>query len=188
MRASRISGTMNGAHVAAEDFTAAIGLENFMVTGAVLNKNRLTLKFGGKPYDVVVGWQPGDAVLYLRDDKGGETALEIARMPGGGYRLTQGGTSALVTVRSPRNAKLAVLMPVKPPPDTSRLLLCPMPGLVVSINVSEGQEIKAGEPLAVVEAMKMENVLIAERDGKIKKINVKKGDSLAVDEVILELA
>jgi propionyl-CoA carboxylase alpha chain len=79
-------------------------------------------------------------------------------------------------------------MPKKAPPDTSRLLMCPMPGLVVSINVAEGQDVKSGETLAVVEAMKMENVLVAERDGIIKKVNVKKGDSLALDEVILEFA
>ena len=73
-------------------------------------------------------------------------------------------------------------------PDTSKFLLCPMPGLVVSINVTEGQEVKAGEPLAVVEAMKMENVLRAEKDGTVSKVNAKKGDSLAVDAVILEFA
>jgi len=72
--------------------------------------------------------------------------------------------------------------------DTSKALLCPMPGLVVSINVKEGQEVKAGEPLAVVEAMKMENVLTAERDATVKKINAQKGDSLALDDVILEFA
>jgi propionyl-CoA carboxylase alpha chain len=72
--------------------------------------------------------------------------------------------------------------------DTSKTLLCPMPGLVVSINVIEGQEVKAGEPLAVVEAMKMENVLTAERDATVKKINAKKGDSLALDDVIMEFA
>ena len=76
----------------------------------------------------------------------------------------------------------------KRPPDTSKLLLCPMPGLVVSIAVAEGQEVKAGETLAVVEAMKMENVLRAERDLTVAKINAKPGDSLAVDAVIMEFA
>ena len=84
--------------------------------------------------------------------------------------------------------RYARLMPVKRPADTGKLLLCPMPGLVVSIAVAEGQEVKAGETLAVVEAMKMENMLRAERDGTVKKINAKPGDSLAVDAVILEFA
>jgi propionyl-CoA carboxylase alpha chain len=78
------------------------------------------------------------------------------------------------------------LMPVKKPPDTGKVLLCPMPGLVRSIDVKEGQEVKAGETLAVVEAMKMENVLRAERDATVKSIKVKPGDSLAVDAVIME--
>ena len=89
-------------------------------------------------------------------------------------------------VMSPRIAELDKLMPIKTPPDTSKMLLCPMPGLVVSINVEEGQEIKAGEALAIVEAMKMENVLRAERDLIVSKINAAPGDSLAVDAVIME--
>ena len=83
-------------------------------------------------------------------------------------------------------AALEKLMPVKIPPDTSNLLLCPMPGLIVSINVTEGQEVKAGETLAIVEAMKMENVLRADRDLTVSAINAKQGDSLAVDAVIME--
>jgi propionyl-CoA carboxylase alpha chain len=79
-------------------------------------------------------------------------------------------------------------MPAKKAADTGKSLLCPMPGLVVSIAVAEGQEVKAGETLAVVEAMKMENVLRAERDATVKKIHAKKGDSLAVDAVIMEFA
>ena len=74
----------------------------------------------------------------------------------------------------------------KAPPDTSRLLLCPMPGLITALSVAEGQAVKAGDPLAVVEAMKMENVLLAERDGVIAKILAKKGDNLGRDDVILE--
>jgi propionyl-CoA carboxylase alpha chain len=77
-------------------------------------------------------------------------------------------------------------MPVKAAPDTSKFLLSPMPGLLASVAVAEGQEVKAGEPLAVVEAMKMENVLTAEQDATVKKINAKKGDSLSLDDVILE--
>ena len=74
----------------------------------------------------------------------------------------------------------------KQPLDTSRLLLSPMPGLLVSIHVAEGEEVKAGQPLAVIDAMKMENQLRAERDGRIAKIHAGAGDSLVVDQVILE--
>jgi len=101
-------------------------------------------------------------------------------------KLSWNGATSVVRVMPPRIAQLDRLMPIKLPPDTSKMLLCPMPGLVVSIAVSEGQDVKAGETLAVVEAMKMENILRAERDLKIAKINAKMGDSLAVDAVIME--
>jgi propionyl-CoA carboxylase alpha chain len=79
-------------------------------------------------------------------------------------------------------------MPEKKAADTSKTLRCPMPGLVRAINVTEGQEVKAGEALCIVEAMKMENILKAERDGKVAKLHAKPGDSLAVDQIILEFA
>jgi propionyl-CoA carboxylase alpha chain len=103
-------------------------------------------------------------------------------------RLDWQGLSVKAKVLTPRHAELDRLMPVKLPPDTSKLLLCPMPGLVVSISVVEGQQVKAGETLAVVEAMKMENVLRAERDLTVGVINAKAGESLAVDAVIMEFA
>jgi propionyl-CoA carboxylase alpha chain len=91
-------------------------------------------------------------------------------------------------VLAPRTAELAARMPIKAPADLSRFLLSPMPGLLVSVAVAVGQEVKAGEVLAVVEAMKMENVLRAERDGTVGKLHAKPGDSLAVDQNILEFA
>jgi propionyl-CoA carboxylase alpha chain len=91
-----------------------------------------------------------------------------------------------VLVLSARAAELAAKMPVKRPPDTSRFLLSPMPGLLKSVAVNEGQEVKTGEELAVVEAMKMENILRAERDGVVGKLHAAPGDSLAVDQKILE--
>ncbi|MFD2264273.1 acetyl-CoA carboxylase biotin carboxylase subunit [Lacibacterium aquatile] len=103
-------------------------------------------------------------------------------------RLVQGGCAIQAWVMAPRAAELLSLMPVKAPPDTSKMLLSPMPGLLVSLAAVEGQTIKAGEPLAVVEAMKMENVLRAERDVTIGKILAKPGSSLAVDQVIMEFA
>jgi len=89
-------------------------------------------------------------------------------------------------VLAPRAAELLAIMPVKAAADTSRQVLSPMPGLLTAVVVGEGQEVKAGEPLVVVEAMKMENVLRAERDGRVAKLRAKPGDSLAVDQVILE--
>ena len=105
-----------------------------------------------------------------------------------GFVLAHRGVEARAFVYTEREAAAARLMPVKKPPDTGKWLLCPMPGLVRSIEVKEGQEVKAGETLAVVEAMKMENVLRAERDAIVKAIKVKPGDSLAVDAVIMEFA
>jgi propionyl-CoA carboxylase alpha chain len=103
-----------------------------------------------------------------------------------GLKIDWRGLSATARVYIPRLAELDRLMPIKMQPDTSKMLLCPMPGLVVSIAVAEGQEVKAGETLAVIEAMKMENVLKAERDVTVGKILTSPGESLAVDAVIME--
>jgi propionyl-CoA carboxylase alpha chain len=105
-----------------------------------------------------------------------------------GFALSHRGVETKAYVYTEREAASAKLMPIKLPPDTGKMLLCPMPGLVRSIAVTEGQEVKAGEALAIVEAMKMENVLRAERDATVKAIKVKPGDSLAVDAVIMEFA
>ena len=105
-----------------------------------------------------------------------------------GVSIAWQGLSLTARVMSPRIAELDALMPVKLPPDTSNFLLCPMPGVVVALAVAEGQEVKAGDTLAIVEAMKMENVLRAERDLVVSKINARQGDSLAVDAVIMEFA
>jgi propionyl-CoA carboxylase alpha chain len=91
-----------------------------------------------------------------------------------------------VHVRTPRQAELARLMPEKIAPDTSKLLLCPMPGLVVKLNVTEGDTVEEGQALCTIEAMKMENILKAEKKGTVSKINASEGDSLAVDEIIME--
>ncbi|MBI3677694.1 MAG: acetyl/propionyl/methylcrotonyl-CoA carboxylase subunit alpha [Proteobacteria bacterium] len=186
MRAGAISGTLNGAHAPGRDFVAAIDNKTYSVTDAHVNAGKIFARIDGEPFSAITDWEPGKPTFYLRE-KSAEHAIQIARVAGG-YRLSQAGVRALVTVRRPDAARLASLMPKKLPPDTSKMLLCPMPGLVVSVNVAEGQDVKTGETLAVVEAMKMENVLTAERDGTVKKVNAKKGDSLALDEVILEFA
>ena len=130
-------------------------------------------------------WQPGQ--VLMRIIAGSESAtVQVERLSAAEFRLVHSGVVRRVQVLSPRAAELLALMPDKKPPDTSRLLLSPMPGLLSSIAVEPGQEVKAGEALVTVEAMKMENVLRAERDGRIAAIRAKPGDSLAVDEVILE--
>jgi propionyl-CoA carboxylase alpha chain len=105
-----------------------------------------------------------------------------------GVRLTYQGTEVELRVYTEREAELLALMPAKEKPDTSKLLLCPMPGMIVSLNVAAGQEVRAGDALCIVEAMKMENVLKAERDGTVAKVLAKPGDSLNVDAVILEFS
>ena len=141
---------------------------------------------GGEPRMGASAWRPGDPVWNGRvGDR--EVAVQV-RSVTNGVRLAWQGMSVVARDMLPRIAELDRLMPVKLPPDTSKMLLCPMPGMVVSSAVAEGQDVKAGETLAVVEAMKMENVLRAERDLTVAKVNAKPGDSLAVDAVIMEFA
>jgi propionyl-CoA carboxylase alpha chain len=155
--------------------------------GAVSIPLRVELAIGdGEPVAVASDWRPGDIVW--RGTVGGRPVTVQTHGILNGIRIAWRGLSVTARAMLPSTAELDRLMPVKLPPDTSKLLLCPMPGLVVSLAVQEGQEIKAGETLAIVEAMKMENVLRAERDLTVSKINVKKGDSLAVDAVIMEFA
>jgi propionyl-CoA carboxylase alpha chain len=128
-------------------------------------------------------WWPGEPVW--QGEVGGEAVAVQVRPILNGVSLAFRGHAADVRVLTPREAELAALMPATNSADTSKLLLCPMPGLVKSIAVAVGQDIKAGDALCVVEAMKMENVLRAERDGIVKEIRAKPGDSLAVDAVIM---
>jgi len=172
-----------------EDWTVRLGdsyVDARLVDGLVTIPFDMDIQIGGKISNVVTDWRPGDSVW--RGKVAGQSVIAQIRPVLNGLRLDWQGISLKAKVLTPRHAALDKLMPVKLPPDTSKLLLCPMPGLVVSIAVVEGQEVKAGETLAVVEAMKMENVLRAERDLVVSKINAKPGESLAVDAVILEFA
>ncbi|MHC2502463.1 propionyl-CoA carboxylase alpha chain [Bradyrhizobium barranii subsp. barranii] len=131
-------------------------------------------------------WKPGDPVWQGTID--GHFVAVQARPIANGIRLAHQGVEVPVYVWTEAEATSARLMPVTTASDTGKKLLCPMPGLVVSIAVTEGQEIKAGETLAVIEAMKMQNVLRAEQDGTVKKIHASAGATLAVDALILEFA
>jgi propionyl-CoA carboxylase alpha chain len=183
-RAGAISGALNGARAPECEYQVKLGERILRVTEAEIASGMFKATIDGEAYEACIGWRPGDITMRIKE-AAAVYAIQIARIAGG-YRLRQGGTQVIATVRDREAAELATLMPKKSAADTSKMLLCPMPGLVVSVNVAEGQEVKAGETLAVIEAMKMENVLTAERDVTVKKVNAKKGDSLALDDVILE--
>jgi propionyl-CoA carboxylase alpha chain len=140
----------------------------------------------GRKIEIETAWTPGEPLVRAKVDL--HPVVVQVDAVGGGWRLSHAGGQAEVLVLTPRQAELYALMPVKAAPDTSKFLLSPMPGLLVSVAVSEGQEVKAGEALAVVEAMKMENVLRAGRDGTIQTLHANPGDSLRVDQKILEFA
>ncbi|MDO8360915.1 MAG: biotin/lipoyl-containing protein, partial [Devosia sp.] len=138
----------------------------------------------GKKLLVETGWKPGMTLAIARVD-GELHHVRIDRVTGG-FRLRWRGADVVARVLLPAVADLMPLMPVKIPPDLSKFLLCPMPGQIVRIDIEEGDLVEAGQPLAIVEAMKMENVLKAERRARVSKVRVKPGSVLAVDEVIME--
>jgi propionyl-CoA carboxylase alpha chain len=189
-RKRQISGQMNGRHVKfATRREVKLGSTWHKVEIAHETDRLLQIRLGSGPDSIRAissGWAPGQPV-WTGEIDGEAITVQVRRIPNG-YRLARSGVVVDAHVFTGREAELARLMPDKPAADTSKKLLCPMPGLVVSIGVTEGQEVKAGEALAVVEAMKMENILRAERDVTVTKINAKKGDSLAVDAVIMEFA
>ncbi len=139
----------------------------------------------GEPVDLAMEYTPGDRLIEA--EVGGTSygvKIEPTRT---GFKLTTRGAIHQVQVLPARIASLTQHMIEKVPPDLSKYLICPMPGLLVSLNVKEGDQVEAGQPLAVVEAMKMENILRAEKSATVKKVNAAQGDSLAVDAIILEL-
>lgn len=138
----------------------------------------------GRKLLVESGWKPGNSLCIARVD-GTLHHVKISRVTGG-FHLRWRGADLVARVLLPHVADLMPLMPVKVPPDLSKFLLCPMPGQVVRIDVTEGQVVEDGQTLAIVEAMKMENVLKAEKRARVSKVRVKPGAILAVDEVILE--
>lgn len=183
-RQSTISGRMNEeASVFNETWQIQLDGEtqsaNFLMTQEGCN-----VITGGLVYNVETLWAPGNPV-FKATINGDPVNVEVEYLKDG-YLLTYDGASEIVHVRSEREVELASLMPEKIAPDMSKYLQCPMPGLVVSIDVAEGDQVQTGQTLCVVEAMKMENVLRAERDGVVSKVSAVAGDSLAVDEIIME--
>ena len=185
IRRTRVSGRMdNHERRVGKDWVVTLQGQEFALTiEADPMGSTVHFEDGGK-IRVASDWTPGDQLAKLDVDDG-HLVLKVGKISGG-FRIRSRGADIKVHVRSPRQAELAKLMPEKVAPDTSKLLLCPMPGLVVKIDVEEGEEVQEGQALCTIEAMKMENILRAEKKGIVSKINAGTGDSLAVDEVIME--
>jgi propionyl-CoA carboxylase alpha chain len=185
IRRARISGTLdNHERRVGEEWNVALQGVDFDVTIAA-DHDGSTVRFAdGAEIRVSGDWTPGDQLARMTVN-GTPLVMKVGKVSGG-FRIRSRGAELKVHVRTPRQAELARMMPEKVAPDTSKLLLCPMPGLIVKIDVEEGQEVQEGQALCTVEAMKMENILRAERKGTVSKINAAAGDSLAVDDVIME--
>jgi propionyl-CoA carboxylase alpha chain len=191
-RKRQISGQMNGRLVQRERRRAVWLDREEIALDVAREAEGIAVRFigadalPGNPHNLVSAWTPGEPVWQGTID-GHFVAMQVRAIPNG-IRLAHQGFDVAVNVFTESEAAAARLMPVTSAADTGKKLLCPMPGLVVSIAVAEGQEVKSGETLAVVEAMKMQNVLRAERDGTVKKIHAAAGATLAVDALILEFA
>ncbi|MDW4548047.1 acetyl/propionyl/methylcrotonyl-CoA carboxylase subunit alpha [Defluviimonas sp. D31] len=185
IRRTRITGRLgNHERHVGDDWVVALQGEEIAVK-IDADRDGATVRFAdGTAHRVTSDWTPGQSLARLEVD-GAAVVLKVDKIPGG-FRIRTRGADLKVYVRTPRQAELARLMPEKLPPDTSKYLLCPMPGLVVKISVEEGQEVQEGQALATVEAMKMENILRAEKKGVVKKISAQAGASLKVDDVIME--
>ncbi|WP_394154253.1 acetyl-CoA carboxylase biotin carboxylase subunit [Loktanella salsilacus] len=184
IRRTRITGRMdNHERMVGTDWNVAVQGQSFD-TAVKADRAGADVTIGSQTLRVESDWLPGQPLVRLSVD-GTPLVLKAARIPGG-YRVRHRGADLKVHVRSPRQAELAALMLEKVPADTSKLLLCPMPGLIVKIDVAPGDEVQEGQTLCTVEAMKMENILRAERRGVVSKVNASAGDSLAVDDVIME--
>ncbi|MFN3662315.1 acetyl-CoA carboxylase biotin carboxylase subunit [Yoonia sp.] len=184
IRRARISGRMdNHTRRVGEDWVVTLQGAAHQVT-ITADKSGADVRVGDRSMRVESGWRPGAPLARLTVD-GEPLVLKVGKISGG-FRIRHRGADLKVHVRSPRQAELAGLMPEKLPPDTSKVLLCPMPGLIVKVDVAVGDTVQEGQALCTVEAMKMENILRADRKGVVSKINASAGDSLAVDDVIME--
>jgi propionyl-CoA carboxylase alpha chain len=174
----------SGMHAPSHERTVVIGDNQWTYTISERHGEYWLQQEGGGRTLVEMNWLPGDTIARARVD-GEVLVIKVTRRTGG-FRIRYRGADLKVTVVLPHVATLLPLMPVKAPPDLSRFLLCPMPGQVVRIDVAEGDIVEDGQPLAIVEAMKMENVLRAEKRARVASVRVAPGTVLAVDEVILE--
>jgi propionyl-CoA carboxylase alpha chain len=188
-RASRISGQMPGHEMEiGADFVVitALGEGRFEQTPVRVEQqgSGYEVALGDKTYRVAFQSSLRDTVI--RGSFDGEPFCAQIERVGLSYRVAHNGTQIEAKVLAPRAAQLNALMPFKAPPDLSKFLLSPMPGLLVDVAVTPGQKVLAGERLAVIEAMKMENILLATQDCVVAEVAAAKGESLSVDQVILK--
>ncbi|MEW9921463.1 acetyl-CoA carboxylase biotin carboxylase subunit [Marimonas sp. MJW-29] len=185
IRRARVSGRMdNHERKVGSDWNVRLQGHAFDVVIEADPKGATVRFEDGHEMRVTGNWTPGDQLASMTVDDA-PLVMKVGKISGG-FRIRTRGAELKVHVRTPRQAELARKMPEKVPPDTSKMLLCPMPGLVVKMNVAVGDEVQEGQALCTIEAMKMENILRAERKGVVSKVNAEAGDSLAVDDVIME--
>ncbi|MDP5308003.1 acetyl-CoA carboxylase biotin carboxylase subunit [Paracoccus spongiarum] len=184
IRRTRISGRLDNheRHVG-ENWVVFVAGQEFPVRIRA-DRDGANVLIEGGTLRVEGDWKPGQSLARMMID-GVPLVMKVDKIPAG-FRLRSRGADLKVQVRRPRAAEQVRLMPEKVAPDTSKFLLCPMPGLIVRINVAAGDEVQEGQALATVEAMKMENILRAEKKGVVKSVNTEAGQSLKVDDVIME--
>jgi propionyl-CoA carboxylase alpha chain len=185
IRRTRVSGRM-------DNHERKVGQDWVVVTGGTempvhidADQAGASVRFDdGSTHRIESTWTPGDTLAEVFVD-GAPMLIKMNKVTAG-LRMRWRGAEVILKCYTPRQAELARLMPEKVAPDTSTLLLCPMPGLIVKVDVAVGDEVQEGQALCTVEAMKMENILRAEKTTKITKINAASGDNLAVDDIIME--
>src|SRR5690606_9537907 len=185
-RAAQISGRLaNWTPRIPDEWVVRLGEENVEVRTEPANDD-LAVEVEGTRVKLALDWQPGELLARVRLGRRAAT-VQVDPCPEG-YRLCHGGVEVRALVRTRKAAEYAARIPTKPPPDMSKFVISPMPGLIVSIAVDRGEPVKAGQELLILEAMKMENVLRAERDGVIEEIRVTAGASVAADQVLIAFA
>ena len=190
-RARRIDQQLDGDFYAPGDWTIRIGDKADGSSSYAVRLTEDAILVDDEPVDLEMQYTPGEPMVQVEhggaDGECGDTLTLQLKPTRTGYAITTRGATHQLRILQTRIAALADHMIEKEPPDLSKMLICPMPGLLVKLHVGEGDEVQPGQPLATVEAMKMENILRAEKQATVGKINAGEGDSLAVDEVILEL-
>ncbi len=182
-RAAKISGQLPGWKPnVPEDWVVSLG-EDDVAVQVVSGEQGFHVSIDDQRVDIALDWQPGQPLARARM-AGRDVVVQVDPIIEG-YRLTHGGVAVDTLVRTRQAADFAARMPKKSPPDLSKVLISPMPGLIVSVAVAPGEEVKAGQELAVLEAMKMENVLRAEQDGVVEAVKVDVGSTVAADQVLI---